>query len=210
MRRGLLLLVVAVMALALPLCQANAASTDNETRLREALRNATIQLRASEDERAVLQAKQAESGKDVELLRKQVEELTKMLGESVKKADLERAVGEFNQRITAQNGTISSLGETLEKWKAAYNDAAGVARTKEAERAKLAAQVENMTKQLANYKEKNAALYKVGLEILDRYAGIGIGDAMASREPFVGFKRVELQNIVQDYQDQLLDGKVTP
>jgi len=210
MRRGILLLVVPMTALCLSLWQANAASPDNETRLRESLRSVTIQLRASEDERAVLQAKQSESGKEVELLRKQVEELTKTLGESAKKADFERAVGEFNQRLAAQNGTITSLGETLEKWKAAYNEAAAVARAKEAERGQLAARLEVLTKQLAVYKEKNSELYKIGNEILDRYAGIGIGDAVTAREPFIGFKRVQLQNTVQDYQDKLLDGKVTP
>jgi chromosome segregation ATPase len=210
MRRRLIQLFLVAAVFCFPSWESSAASSDNEARLRESLRSVTIQLRALEDERAVLQAKQMESGKEVESLRKQVEELKQQLAESAKKADYERAVGEFNRRLSAQNETISNLGETLEKWKGAYNEAVLLARSKEAERGQLAIQLESMTKQVALYKEKNAELFKIGTEILNRYAGMGIGEAMTAREPFIGYKRVQLQNIVQDYQDKLLDGKVTP
>lgn len=209
MRRALISFMVMTAAICAALAGAAAAPNDNETRLREALRSATLQMRAMEDERAMLQAKQTESSKEAETLRQRVTELTKQLDESIKKADLEKAVAEFNRRLAEQNETIAKLGETLEKWKAAYNEAANVARTKESERSRLAVQLGGMTKQATTCKEMNAELYKVGTEILDRYAGVGIGDALASREPFIGFKRVELQNLVQDYQDKLLDQKVT-
>lgn len=188
----------------------HAASTDNETRLREALRSALTQLRAAEDERAVLQAKQASSAKETESLRAQVAALTKELDDSVKKTEFERAVNEFNMKLSMQNETIAQLSETLDKWKVAYNEAVTVARAKEAQRAQLAVELGGMQKQYAVCRDANGELYKIGSEILDRYAGVGVSDAFTTREPFVGFKRVELQNLVQDYQDQLLDRKIAP
>jgi hypothetical protein len=58
---------------------------------------------------------------------------------------------------------------------------------------------------------KNAALYKLGNQILDAYSHKDdIFGAIADREPFIGFKRVQLQNIVQDDQDKLYNDQVNP
>jgi predicted RNase H-like nuclease (RuvC/YqgF family) len=201
---------------ALPLGAAQAADADTETRLRDALRNAITQSRGLEDERAGLQAKLAQSEKEKDMLRQQVEALTKQVGEAAKSpapaqtAQFDRVVAELNRRLAAQNKTIGNLGTNLEKWKASYNEAAGVARAKEAERAQLAAKADGLAKQATACEAKNGDLFKIGNEILDRYAAMGFGDVLAAREPFIGFKRVELQNMVQDYQNKLRDQKVVP
>jgi chromosome segregation ATPase len=220
MRRNILAPLALATFAALAPGLTRAADQDTEARLREALRNAITQNRSIEDERAVLLAKQAESAKEIEALRQQVEALSKQLAEqptapAAKKstadnAAYERAVAEFNHRLAEQNETIGKFGETLEKWKTAYNEAANVARAKEAERVKLAAQTNILTQRATSCESENAELFKIGTEILDRYATMDISDALAAHEPFVGFKRVELQNVVQDYQDKLLDEKVAP
>lgn len=55
---------------------------------------------------------------------------------------------------------------------------------------------------------RNAELYGIASEILDRYAGVGIGESMARREPFVQAARVDLQNRVQDYEDRLRAARI--
>jgi chromosome segregation ATPase len=49
----------------------------------------------------------------------------------------------------------------------------------------------------------NQALHDTGLELLDRYAGKGVADVLAQREPFLQLKRVALENLLQGYQDKL-------
>jgi chromosome segregation ATPase len=49
----------------------------------------------------------------------------------------------------------------------------------------------------------NDALHKLGLELLDRYAGKGVAEVLAVNEPFLQFKRVELENLVQGYRDKI-------
>jgi chromosome segregation ATPase len=209
--------LLALVAVVLAPLSARAADNDVEQRLREALRRAITQARSLEDERATLQAKQAESEKQIEALRQQVDALTKQAAtqaagsgkQEVDRAALEQATAEFNRRLAEANDAITRQNETLEKWKAAYNEAATVARTKEAERAQLAQAAAQLTERPELCSTRNAELFKVGSEILDRYAGVGFGDVLTKREPFLGLKRVELENLVQDYRDKLLDQKVS-
>jgi len=49
----------------------------------------------------------------------------------------------------------------------------------------------------------NQALYGLGQELLQRYANKGFGETLVQAEPFLQFKRVALENLVQDYQDKL-------
>jgi chromosome segregation ATPase len=211
MRRQILVLAAAALVTALA-CRGAHADSDTETRLRDALRNAISQVRTLEDERAALQAKQAESDKQVQALQAQVDQLSKDGGGKTAKKDeaaYDEAVAEFNRRLSSQNDTIGKLDGAIDKWKAAYNEALSAARAKEAERAKLATQIGDLTQRATSCEAKNAELFKVGNEILDRYKNVSFGDVLADREPFIGTSRVKLQNIVQDYEDKLLDQKAT-
>lgn len=182
------------------------ADSDTETRLRDALRSAIEQQRSLEDERATFLAKQSESDKQIEALKAQLDALSK----APKKPDTAPEMAALTQRVSQQGAEIAQLNQTLDKWKAAYNDAVAVARAKEAERAKLATDDAALSKRATGCETRNAALYKVGSEILDRLQKVSLGDVIAQDEPFTGIKRVELQNLVQDEQDKLLDQKVAP
>ncbi|HSZ74298.1 MAG TPA: hypothetical protein VK779_05715, partial [Rhizomicrobium sp.] len=57
---------------------------------------------------------------------------------------------------------------------------------------------------------KNDKLLAVGKEILDAYSKFSFNDAVFANEPFIGERRVELENLAQDYGDKLYDGKFDP
>jgi chromosome segregation ATPase len=179
-----------------------AAHADSEIdRLREALRSATGQVRTLEDQRAVLQAKQAATEQDRDRLRKQ----TETLRAQVKDAEqaYRKAVGEFNDRLAERD-------ETLEHWKGAYEEAATVARTKDAERAKFESEAAALKTSGKACEAKNAQLVKVGNEIATQYEAMNPLEKIWDHEPTFGLKRVEHQNAVQDFRDKILDQKVKP
>jgi hypothetical protein len=122
----------------------NAAYADSETdRLREALRSATAQTRQLEDQRTALQAKVADGDREKAAAKAQVD-AAKAEVRKIEKQQRE-TIEEFNKRLTERD-------ETLEKWKAAYEEAATAARTKDAERARFeseASAYKASTKQLA-------------------------------------------------------------
>ena len=178
------------------------AFADTETdRLREALRSATMQARALEDQRAALQAKVAAVERERDAAKKEIDAAKAQ----VKKIEKEHreAVDEFNQRLAERD-------ETLEKWKAAYEEAATVARTKDAERAKFEGEASAYKASTKSAQAKNAQLVKAGHELLQRYRAVTIGDTLVAHEPVLGLRRVEIQNELQDTNDKILDQKEVP
>lgn len=188
----------------------NAAENGNsaEMKLREALKSYMLQLRDAQNQVATLQASQAESDEKVKSLTAQVESLTKQWTSDKDAAD--KALTTLKDKASKQDAEIARLRDTLAKWQAADKEAVDVARTKETERAKLAAENIVLHRIIDDREAKNAELFKIGNEILTRYEKFGLGTALLAKEPFVGLTRVKLENQVQDYQDKLLDSKVAP
>lgn len=178
------------------------AHADADTdRLREALRSATAQTRALEDQRTALQAKVADAEREKAAMTAQVTAAKAQVKE-IEKTHRD-AVDEFNQRLEDRN-------QTLEKWKSAYEEAATVARTKDAERAKFEGEATAYKASTKSCVAKNKLLTKVGRELLHRYEGISFGDMVVINEPLIGARRVQIQNLLQDYDDKFLEQKVTP
>ena len=184
------------------------ASDNSDARLREALRSTMLQLRTAESDRASLQAAQAESDQQNKMLAEQVKALARQ--GAADKAAADKTIADLNSRLSAQAEETARLKEALEKWKAGYEQVAGVARATEEQRARLAAENLALQRRVADQQTKNAALFKTGNEILTRYEKFGLGEALSAKEPFVGLTRVKLENLVQDYQDQLLDHRIKP
>ncbi|MGY3693583.1 chromosome segregation ATPase [Bradyrhizobium sp. USDA 3240] len=197
MRIALFVLMMVIGALS-----SGTAFAQSETdRLRDALRSATAQTRALEDQRTALQAKVADADREKAAAKKEVDDLKAQL----KKADKEHrdAVDEFNQRLAERD-------ETLERWKSAYEEAATVARTKDAERAKFEGEATAYKASTKSCVAKNTQLIKAGKEMVQRYKDLTIGEIVVSREPMIQQRRVEIQNQLQESQDKFLDQKVNP
>jgi chromosome segregation ATPase len=183
------------------LASSGAALAQSETdKLREALRQAIAHTRALEDERTALQAKLAAADRDKANLKAQVEAAQA----ETKKAQKQYrdAVEEFNNRLTERDAT-------LEKWKTAYEEAANVARSKDAERAKFESEATACAASFKSCRGKNALLVKIDRELLRRNADIHFGDKLVAREPMIAVGRVRVQNQLQDYTDKILDQKET-
>lgn len=184
-------------------------------RMRESLRTTMAQLQAAEAEKAALQAAQAENEAKMKQFTAELDSLKKKAANEKAASDksifdLNSKIANQSQEIAVQKENLTKLSETLEKWKAGYNKAAGLARTKDAERAKLQSKVIVLERTVADRETKNAELFRTANEILSRYENFGLGRALVAREPFVGITRVKLENLVQDYRDRILDNKVRP
>lgn len=193
-----LTLIVSTIAMLL----SSAAFAQSEAdRLRDALRAATIQTRALEDQRTQLQAKLAEAER-AKTAAKSEAEAAKAQVKKIEKEHRE-AVDEFNQRLAERD-------QTLEKWRTAYEEAATVARTKDAERAKFESEANTFKASTKSCVAKNGALVKAGRDLVKRYKAVTIGDILVAHEPVFQFRRVEVQNQLQDADDKFLDQKVNP
>jgi chromosome segregation ATPase len=192
-------LAVAALAVACLAPSASRADAASEARLRDALRAATIQVRALEDEKAAWQASEAALRRELESLRKRPAPAD---GGDRKAAERER-------RIAEQAASIAQLKATLEACQASSRSQAEAAEGLERERARLAAEATVLQARLAAGEARNAAMYQVAREVLDWIDALGPGEAYEAREPFLGLKRVELENVSQDLRDRLLEKKVS-
>jgi hypothetical protein len=179
-----------------------------ENKLREALKNTMLQLRASENDKATLQAAQAESDEKVKTLTTQVETATKQM--AADKVASEKAIAEMQVKLDDRDKILAGVREELQRFKDDDKKETTLANTTEAQRAKLEEQVNQLNRRVADQQVKNEGMFKIANEILARYEKFGLGDALASREPFTGITRVKLQSLFEEYQDKLVDHKIKP
>ncbi len=181
---------------------------NNEAKLRDALRNSTLQLRKAQSDTAALQVTQAEAESERDTLKKQLDDLTKRSEKDRAKA--EKEIADLTTKSTTLEANNAKLLTELNKTREAFQQAADLAKTKELARSNLEIRIAELERTVADRESKNVALVKVGQEILNRLERFGLGDAIKAKEPFIGAKRVQIQALVQDYNDKILDQKYQP
>jgi hypothetical protein len=181
-----------------------------EAKLRDSLRGAMLQLRNIEAERARLEAElgvlTTQSERQIKDLNAKLEEALKSSAEEKTLAD--KKIAEQEKKLEAEVARTAAFAAALDKWKASYFQITEIARTKEAERARLLDKTMSLQNTVADRERRNLELYGVGTEILERYENFAFGKALLAREPFTGLAKVRLEEQVQDYKDQLTDGMV--
>lgn len=200
--------------LALTVISAHAApEADPSQKLKESLRSTMLQLRKVQTENANLQASQVAADAKQKELDAKIVALTKNTETLVKKSNAdktaaEESIAKLNNRLAEREQRIVQYNEALEKWKTGYQKAAEVARTKEDERAKLASEVVDLKRTVADRETKNIALFNTSIDILNRFENYALGKAIAAREPFIGTTRVKVENLVQGYKDKIIDNRI--
>jgi uncharacterized coiled-coil protein SlyX len=190
-----------------------AEEVDPTLKLREQLRAVMLQLRTSQTDAANALAEKAIAEKKAEDQAVRITELDKRYAALVKqgnsdKAASEEAIAKLNNKVAEREKRIAQFEKALEEWKAGYQKAAAIARTKEDERATLASEVIVNKRSIADLQTKNIALFNTAHEILDRYENYALGKAISAREPFIGTTRVKIENQVQGYKDKILDNRL--
>jgi chromosome segregation ATPase len=199
------LLVVSLFGISL---RAADAPNPAEAKLREGLKNTMLQLRAVQTEKVALEAAKVELEQQVQSLTEKADALGKQLAAEKESAD--QRITDLTERVVTRGNEAMQLQQELEKWQKSQKEAVALAAKKEGERAKLASEKILLERKVADQQTKNAAMYKVAGEILNRFSKFGLGTAIAAREPFVGLTKVKLQNLMQDLSDQLADQRIKP
>ena len=192
------LALVTVVALLAPKADAD------DARLKETLRTLTLRLRSAETERNNLLSDNAQFEQEKKTLIAKVDVLTKQAAADKQQLD------ELTKKSDEQEKQFTDTKESLDKWKAAYDQLSAAAKKVDAERSKFANESIVLKRRVDDRERKNLELYKLANEILIRYEKFGLGDALAAREPFTGIARVKLETLVQDYQDRIADNFVKP
>jgi chromosome segregation ATPase len=193
-RASLLAAAALVATLAPDPARADAAG---ETRLRDALRTSMAQLRTLEDEKAQWQSTEAALRKELEAVRKQAP--------AADRGD--RKAADIRRRLAAGEEAASRLKQSLEKCQADAREAEEAGRSRDQDHTRLTTEAAALRERLAASEARNARMFQVATAVLDWIDRLGAGAAFAAREPFLGLKRVELENVAQDHRDKVLEQK---
>lgn len=222
------MLVGLVLAAGAGAVRAQAQAPSMEERLRTQLRATTAQLQQVQNELAALKASGGASGTaqaakpdpaqaadkaghnaaEVAALKRELSQARAALAqEQEARARQEQQSGE--RQRGAQEAAERSSAQVLQ-FRAAYNEVLRVARSTEAERARLAAGVQAQEQALAQCDLKNQALYRVGQDILQAYETLDTRNVLEARHLFAAKARVKYDEVAQRYGDQLYAARFDP
>lgn len=116
---------------------------------------------------------------------------------------LEKRFAEVSTQLTDMTAANKTANETLKVRDAQIAD---LERRQTLQQDVLARQARLL--QEANL--RNAELAKITRQLLERYQGKGVMDALLHREPFTQIERVRMQNMLQEYEDKIGEQTLAP
>jgi chromosome segregation ATPase len=159
------------------------------------------QLQQVTAERAALQAENAKLKEETEKLRKEVQQV------SAAKTSLETRNKALTVNATRGEASGKQAEEQLEKTRgqlqelvAKFRETAQTLDDVETDRATVKGQLAVHEREFRTCVDRNAGLYNLNAEVLDRMENRGFWSNLAQREPFTKLKRVELENLIDDYK----------
>ncbi|WP_332763216.1 DNA repair protein [Pseudomonas koreensis] len=172
-----------------------------EERLRTQLRSTTQQLQALQSQQAQASAAQLAAQNEAKAAQAQIKQLTAELAKAQGLA--EQLAGQQQSLHSQAQAQVAASVEQTGKFKKAYDDLLVMARGKEAERAKLEAQLSERDTQVQQCSAKNQQMYGVAKQILTAYENIDVAEVMKIRQPFAGSARVKFDELAQGFGDDL-------
>lgn len=179
-----------------------------EERLRAELRNVTAQLQQTRGELELLKAKGVPAAKPAPTAAPASDALKKDLARSQSQLAQERAQREqLTQQQQRGTAAAQELAANLAQYRQASEHLTATGKQLEAERLRLDGELTAQRGALGRCESKNAQLYATGQAILQAYEGLDVLGVMQARQPFAAQSRVKLEQVAQQYGDQLYQGR---
>lgn len=146
---------------------------------------------------------------------------------------LKKAAEDLKQQLASNSGSQTSLqaklkaaetaaaqdaasnrqnAEALEKARAQmqevitrFRETAATLKDVETDRNLLRSQLQVRDRDLNACIDRNASLYDLNKEVLDRYERKGMWSSLAEKEPFTKIQRTRLENLIDDYRERAKD-----
>ena len=156
-------------------------------------------------ERTRLTAENAKLKKQVKDLEKEVESI-KADSES-KNAQAASEINSTRQQLAAKTELSDELLSRLKDAKSKFDELVAKFRETisnlhkvENESAQRAQEIVRLNDELKSCATSNVELSRLGIEVLDNYENKGFWDRAGQKEPFTQIKRVQIENLVDDYK----------
>jgi hypothetical protein len=194
-------LIALVLLAVFPAAQAQSASL--ESRMRDQLRETRTQLQELQAQQSTWAAEKAALEKERDAAKQEAAAAHATKAVPAVSPDSTRELAAERQRREAAEAILQRNKSDAES--------AGVAmRTAEAERSRLAKELELSHSQVDACTARNVQMYQVGKEVIAAYENIDTTDIVSSRQPFAAKSRVKLENAAQSFGDKLYEQRFDP
>ena len=188
---------------------AHAQSSVAEERLRDQLRQTTLQLRDAQDSIADLKAQLEKADNQLEA-QHAAPAAAPPKADTAENAALRTAVEERNQRIIDVQQRLEDSQKLLGQWQQAYQQAAALARARDADAKKFEARYAEASTRGETCAKDNAELVNISRQLLDHYTKKGVWSALLDKEPITQIHRIRLEALAQDYHAGIEDHVAPP
>ena len=174
---------------------------DGMARLQAAMQQLSAEKTTLQGEKTKLEAQVAELGKQLATAQEENKSLSAQLARS------QAAEQQASSNGEALNERLKQAHDRTEELVTHFRETAATLQQTERERGELQQQLSASSQQLDLCTRNNVALYDVGIEVLDRYQSKGFWSVMKQKEPFTQLKRVEIENLAEEYRQRLEDAR---
>lgn len=197
----------------------NASAAGDDKKERDAQRKLRLMIQSLEQEKATLESEKNSLSEQVKSLNKQIGDLKNNSASVSRKKDAR--MGEVEKELlvvkeenlslsTKLQAAQSSLEElkvkSSESLRNSQKDLQSTIDQAEVCKNKLQESTSNVSRQsqlIEMCEKKNLALYEHNVDLLEKYTKKGVWDALSQAEPFTQIKKVEMENILQEYKEKL-------
>jgi chromosome segregation ATPase len=169
------------------------------------------QMQQLASERTSLQAENAKLKKELEDIRKERDQLKK--GQQVVEQRVKSSETALSRSAAERASTEQELTQTKAKMQdliAKFRETVQTFRDVETQSTTYKQSLAARDQELKTCIDRNLALYHLNDEVLTRLDKQGVLSRMAQAEPFTRIKRVELENLIDEYKGRAEDQRVTP
>ena len=184
---------------------AHAAEEDTTARLREMLHRTQEALHQAQADNAELTRTKTETEQKLAAAAKDLE-----AARGVSKAELALR-GQLQTTKASQDGLSRKLGETTAALAAANAKLADTSKQLSAGQAELAQVKQGLElSKTANTvcEDKNLKLYGYSQDVLQAYKKKGVWASLSQKDPVLGLKEVDVENVVQEYRLKIASQKI--
>jgi chromosome segregation ATPase len=173
------------------------------------------QMQQLASERTTLQAENARLKKELDDVRKERDQFKNAQSNTQKAVDAraKASAAELAQSVTQRQNLEAELKQTKDKTEqliAKFRETLQTLREVETDRTTSKETLATRDKELKVCTDRNVALYQLNGEILTHMEHESAWTRMARAEPFTQLKRVQLENLVDDYKSRAKDQRVNP
>ncbi len=201
----------ALLSVALSMCAAENGYTQTARSGGGASAQLMQQMQQLASERTSLQAENAKLKKDLEELRKDREALKN--GQQAVERRAKTAEGSLHASLSRSQSADQELAQSKEKMQelvAKFRETLQTLRDVEAQQTSAKQTLAVRERELKSCVDHNLALYKLNQEVLTHLEKQTVWTRVAQAEPFTKIKRVQLENLVDEYKDRADEQRVAP